>query len=576
MARVKFIRDEEPNIRSLAQNGKVTDGALYIATDTGSMWMGTGSNSLLQIKDNIDTKYVLPKASTTVLGGVKVGNGLSVSNEGLISLNIPDNSITADKLAEEATLKIDSELSTTSTNAVQNKIITNALNNKSNTGHWHATHTQTVIAEKTDLDTLMTPGWYFCPQSITVTTLTNCPTQMAFGLEVLKTNGVVQTLYEYDPASYKIYTRQFYNGTWGSWGRIYTTRDTVKYAISDSVGGSANFVKDWGSVADNVNVQRPIWISDSVDVTKRLHDNNFTYNSVTNTVTANITGKAATAGTADTAKALSDGVVTTSKIVDKAVTDAKINTVSASKITGTINSANLPSYVDDVLEYTNKDSFPKTGEAGKIYVDTDTNLTYRWSGSGYVEISPSLALGTTASTAFPGDRGQTAYEHSQKTGNPHNTTINDISNLQSTLDTKVPNTRKVNNKALSTDITLTATDVGAAASSHTHNYAGSSSAGGSADSAKKLDTTAVGAVSQPVYFANGIPVAATRYSEASVKYAETAGSANSASVANSVAWDNITGAPAFPDISNCVTVDQLKTILASATIDSTGKLTFTV
>lgn len=73
----------------------------------------------------------------------------------------------------------------------------------------------------------------------------------------------------------------------------------------------------------------------------------------------------------------------------------------------------LPSYVDDVVEYENKASFPTTGEAGKIYVDTTTNLTYRWGGTTYVEISSSLALGETSSTAFRGDLGKTAYDHSQ-------------------------------------------------------------------------------------------------------------------------------------------------------------------
>lgn len=108
------------------------------------------------------------------------------------------------------------------------------------------------------------------------------------------------------------------------------------------------------------------------------------------------------------------------------ITDAKITSVSASKITGTIPQANLPSYVDDVLEYSSKSSFPKTGEAGKIYVDTTTNLTYRWGGSSYVEISPSLALGETSSTAFRGDRGKIAYDHSQATGNPHNLTLSNL------------------------------------------------------------------------------------------------------------------------------------------------------
>lgn len=71
-----------------------------------------------------------------------------------------------------------------------------------------------------------------------------------------------------------------------------------------------------------------------------------------------------------------------------------------------IPSAQLPSYVDDVLEYDNKSAFPKTGETGKIYVAKDTNLTYRWSGSDYVEISQSLALGETSSTAYAGDKGK--------------------------------------------------------------------------------------------------------------------------------------------------------------------------
>lgn len=76
-----------------------------------------------------------------------------------------------------------------------------------------------------------------------------------------------------------------------------------------------------------------------------------------------------------------------------------------------IDSAYLPSYVDDVLEFTAKSNFPSIGETGKIYVDTSTNLTWRWGGSAYVEISPSIALGTTSSTAFRGDYGNAAYAH---------------------------------------------------------------------------------------------------------------------------------------------------------------------
>lgn len=73
---------------------------------------------------------------------------------------------------------------------------------------------------------------------------------------------------------------------------------------------------------------------------------------------------------------------------------------------GKVPSAQLPSYVDDVLEYTNKASFPTTGESGKIYIDQTTNLTYRWGGTAYTEISQSLALGETSSTAYAGDKGK--------------------------------------------------------------------------------------------------------------------------------------------------------------------------
>lgn len=74
--------------------------------------------------------------------------------------------------------------------------------------------------------------------------------------------------------------------------------------------------------------------------------------------------------------------------------------------TGKVPAAQLPSYVDDVLEFSTKDQFPQTGEAGKIYVAKDTNLTYRWTGTQYLEISQSLALGETPSTAYPGDKGK--------------------------------------------------------------------------------------------------------------------------------------------------------------------------
>ena len=81
---------------------------------------------------------------------------------------------------------------------------------------------------------------------------------------------------------------------------------------------------------------------------------------------------------------------------------------------GKVPSSQLPSYVDDVIEgyYYNSKFYKEeshkneiTGESGKIYTDLGNNKTYRWSGTTYTEISASLALGETSSTAYPGNKG---------------------------------------------------------------------------------------------------------------------------------------------------------------------------
>lgn len=90
-------------------------------------------------------------------------------------------------------------------------------------------------------------------------------------------------------------------------------------------------------------------------------------------------------------------------------------TGKADLVNGKVPAAQLPSYVDDVVEgYLNSGTFyedathttPITPEKGKIYTDLHTEKTFRWSGSAYVEISKSLALGETAETAYAGDKGK--------------------------------------------------------------------------------------------------------------------------------------------------------------------------
>ena len=100
------------------------------------------------------------------------------------------------------------------------------------------------------------------------------------------------------------------------------------------------------------------------------------------------------------------------------------NGVATLDATGLIPAGQLPSFVDDVVEgymHTDKSLYTEAdgagtkipGESGKIYVDLNDGKTYRWSGSAFVVISDTLALGITASTAFRGDFGNIAYQHSQ-------------------------------------------------------------------------------------------------------------------------------------------------------------------
>lgn len=91
-----------------------------------------------------------------------------------------------------------------------------------------------------------------------------------------------------------------------------------------------------------------------------------------------------TAGTYSKVTVNLEGHVTTGA----ALADTDIPGLDASKIvSGLIDSARLPAYVDDVLEFADLASFPAVGETGKIYVDVSTNKTYRWSGSVYIYIT---------------------------------------------------------------------------------------------------------------------------------------------------------------------------------------------
>ena len=103
---------------------------------------------------------------------------------------------------------------------------------------------------------------------------------------------------------------------------------------------------------------------------------------------------------------------------------------------GKVPSGQLPSFVDDVLEYTNLAGFPGTGETGKIYVALDTNKTYRWSGSAYIYITSgavdSVAGKTGVVTLVKADVGLGNVDNTTDAAKPISTAT------QTALDGKQP------------------------------------------------------------------------------------------------------------------------------------------
>ena len=123
--------------------------------------------------------------------------------------------------------------------------------------------------------------------------------------------------------------------------------------------------------------------------------------------------------------------------------------------TGKIPSAQLPSYVDDVVEYATVASFPSTGVAGILYIDVSENRQYRWGGSIYQVITSGavdsvagktgvVTLGTADITGLDTALGGKALA-------THTHAIADITGLQTALDAK----------ATTSSVTTLSTNIGA-------------------------------------------------------------------------------------------------------------------
>jgi hypothetical protein len=155
-----------------------------------------------------------------------------------------------------------------------------------------------------------------------------------------------------------------------------------------------------------------------------------------NGVDSDSTELAATAASVKSVKTAVDTLETTAESTYAKLAQIGVATAGTVKgiaeldTTGKVPSAQLPSFVDDVIEIAAmKEDFteaysdaqkqhPITPESGKVYILTTDNSTYRWSGSVYAPIRGDLTLGETETTAYRGDRGKVAYDHSQEAHAP--------------------------------------------------------------------------------------------------------------------------------------------------------------
>ncbi len=178
------------------------------------------------------------------------------------------------------------------------------------------------------------------------------------------------------------------------------------------------------NLVEAINELHSAIASISTALTQKAPINNPTFTGTVSGITKDMVGLGNVDNTADSAKeVLSATKLKTARTINGVPFDgtSNITIADSTKIplsqkgaangvaeldaNGKVPSSQLPSYVDDVIEGT-LGTFPQPGEAGKIYVDTSTGLTYRWSGTQYAEISQSLALGETSSTAYPGNKGK--------------------------------------------------------------------------------------------------------------------------------------------------------------------------
>lgn len=333
---------------------------------------------------------------------------------------------------------IDTALSTTSTNPVQNKVITTRVHTIENSMQILIEQIQNIPIITVDTvwnATSNNPASSKAIESTISPIRTTANSARSIADAAIPKSYIDDTMPE-NPVATRVPSTKLL-------GTVSAVANTAK-STADSAMTAANSA---GLVA-NAAIPKS-WIDSSIDGTetsnnsvpgsKAIVDYVKTHRAAINTSLKTVTGRL-------------DTIETWKNTIG---TKGAANGVAGLDSTGKVPSSQLPSYVDDVIDvvsvvtsnptsgmtignvYYNsatKKLFTATSatagvtsdpEAGKIYVSIANNKTYRWSGSIMTEISASLALGTTSSTAFRGDYGNTLY-----------TNFGSGTNLQGTKDAR--------------------------------------------------------------------------------------------------------------------------------------------
>lgn len=173
--------------------------------------------------------------------------------------------------------------------------------------------------------------------------------------------------------------------------------DNIQQAINDNADAITNHVAEVSSAhAASAISNAPLGNLAATDVQTALDELQTDVDS--RATAADITAAKARAN--HTGTQLASTISDFDTAADARISNARgaINGVASLDGSGLVPTSQLPSYVDDVLEYADLASFPVTGETGKIYVAIDTGLTYRWTGSVYVNISSGAVVSVNGQT----------------------------------------------------------------------------------------------------------------------------------------------------------------------------------